>query len=84
MHATSCLRDYLKEHPEIREHIAEWVEDFLIEQAEKCWLRWFCEMPLVTYLNQKAEGFIVQKLASELRAKSIDGVLQEDHSPDSQ
>ena len=65
--AIDRLREYLDYHPEIRNHLAEWVEDFILDRTETCWLRWFAETPLVTYLNKRAEMFILAASANENR-----------------
>lgn len=57
--AIDKLREYLDFHPEIRNHLAEWVEDFILDRTESCWLHWFAEAPLITYLNKRAQQFIL-------------------------
>jgi hypothetical protein len=49
------LRKYLDDHPEFRNHLATWIEDFLLDQVETCWTCWFAPMPLVSYLTKRCK-----------------------------
>lgn len=53
--AVEKLRKYLDENPQLREFIAEWVEDYILDQSSKC-LGWiFGSSSFVTFLLNKIE-----------------------------
>lgn len=54
------LRRYLDEHPELRGHLAEWVEDYLLDQMGRCFGWLWTLNPMATYLVDRCENFIQQ------------------------